>query len=119
MADPRPGRVAPAEAIRFFRQKVNLPTRAWTDLWEGMHARAFVVAGAQQAELLADFRTAVEKAIGEGTTLADFRKDFDRIVASHGWSYRRARSTASRGPKRRTARSGCPRVVSSKAAARR
>jgi hypothetical protein len=75
------------EAIAFYRQKVNLPTEHWNDLWEGMHARAFVVAGATKAELLADLRGAIDKAIAEGTTLETFRKDFDGIVAKHGWSY--------------------------------
>ena len=32
-------------AIEFFRQKVNLPTQTWRDLWQAAHARAFVVAG--------------------------------------------------------------------------
>lgn len=75
------------DAIAFFRQKVNLPTRAWTDLWQQAHARAFTVAGATTAGLVEDFRQAVQKAIEKGTTLTDFRKDFDRIVATHGWSY--------------------------------
>lgn len=79
------------EAIDSLRQKVRLPTRAWTDLWEGMHARAFVVAGAMKAELVADFHQAVTAAIAEGRTLTDFREDFDRIVAAHGWSYRGSR----------------------------
>lgn len=51
-----------------------------------------MVAGAYKADLLADFRTAVDKAITQGTTLADFRKDFDRIVQSHGWSYNGGRN---------------------------
>lgn len=80
------------EAIRFFRAKTRLPTRAWTDLWEGMHARAFVVAGAMKDELLADFQQAITKALEQGTTLEEFRKDFDRIVAAHGWSYRGGRN---------------------------
>lgn len=75
------------EAISFFRRKVKLPSRAWTDLKEAAHARAFVVAGATSAALVEDFRKAVERAIAEGRTLADFRKDFDRIVATHGWSH--------------------------------
>ncbi len=79
------------EAIKYFRQKVPLPTRRWTDLWEGMHARAFVVAGAMKSDLLSDFRTAMDKAIAEGTTLSDFREAFDDIVARHGWSYRGSR----------------------------
>jgi hypothetical protein len=39
-----------------------------------------------------DFRVAVEKAIAEGTTLQEFRKDFDAIVATHGWSYKGSRT---------------------------
>lgn len=75
------------EAIAFFRQKVNLPTKRWDDLWEGMHARAFTVAGATKAQLLADLRGVIDKAISKGTTIDEFRKDFDAIVAKHGWSY--------------------------------
>ncbi len=51
-----------------------------------------MVAGAYKAELLADFRSAVDKAIARGTTLGDFRKDFDAIVARHGWSYKGGRN---------------------------
>lgn len=84
------------EAIKFFRQKVNLPTKTWSDLWEGMHARAFVVAGATKAELLADLRGAIDKAISEGTTLETFRKDFDALVGKHGWSYKGERNWRTR-----------------------
>src|SRR3990172_49410 len=79
------------EAIKFFRQKVSLPTERWTDLWEGMHSRAFVVAGAMKGELLSDLRGAVDKAIAEGTTLEEFRKSFDKTVEKHGWSYKGSR----------------------------
>jgi hypothetical protein len=77
-----------AEAIDFFRAKVNLPTERWDDLQGAMHSRAFTVAGAAKADLLADFRTAIDKAIADGTTLGEFRKDFDTIVARHGWDYK-------------------------------
>lgn len=73
------------EAIQYFRQKINLPTETWKDLWKGMHSRAFVVAGAVKGDLLSDLRGAVDKAISKGTTLAEFRKDFDNIVGKHGW----------------------------------
>lgn len=74
------------EQLRFFRQKLNLPTASWTDIWQAQHDRSFVVAGAAQEDLLNDLREAVDKAISEGTTLAEFRKDFDRIVAERGWT---------------------------------
>ena len=76
------------EAIDFFRKKINMPTATWKDLWKEMHQRAFSVAGAMKKELIEDLRRAVDKAISEGTTLADFRKDFTKIVQRHGWKYK-------------------------------
>lgn len=75
------------QAIEFFRGKVNIPTERWNDLWQGMHARGFMVAGANRDAILTDFRQAVDKAIAQGTTLEEFRRDFDSIVEKHGWSY--------------------------------
>jgi len=75
-----------AEALAFFRAKLNLPTRRWDDLLGAAHDRASVVAGAMQADLLADLCAAVEKAMAEGTTIETFRKDFKRIVAERGWT---------------------------------
>jgi uncharacterized protein with gpF-like domain len=77
-----------SDAIGFFRGKLDVKTERWDDLWRGMHSRAFMVAGANKTELLADLRQAVDKAISQGTTLAEFRRDFDDIVAKHGWSYK-------------------------------
>lgn len=85
-----------AEQIEFFRRKLNLPTQSWTDIYREQHDWAFVVAGANRNALVTDFRTAIEKAINEGATLADFRKDFDSIVAKHGWSYNGGRNWRSR-----------------------
>ena len=75
-----------AEAIEFFKAKLNLPTRRWDDLLGAAHDRAFVVAGALQADLLADLNAAVEKAIAEGTTIETFRQDFEKIVKERGWT---------------------------------
>lgn len=85
---PELGGVPFTEAIDFFRQKLRLPTQAWTDIWNGMHSRAFVVAGATSDALLADFQESIAKAQRDGLILADFRKDFDAIVAKHGWEHR-------------------------------
>jgi len=84
------------EAIAFFRGKVNIPTRRWNDLWQGMHARGFMSAGAMKDELLCDLRGAVDKAIAEGTTIAQFRKDFDALVQKHGWAYKGGRGWRTR-----------------------
>ncbi|WP_339457203.1 PBECR2 nuclease fold domain-containing protein [Pseudomonas sp. EA_65y_Pfl1_P120] len=46
-----------------------------------------MIVGAIKRELLADLRGAVEKSISNGTTLEQFRKDFDQVVGKHGWQY--------------------------------
>jgi hypothetical protein len=74
------------EAIDYFATKQNIDTDSWRDLQGLDYDVAFAVAGAKGA-LLQDMRDAVEKAIEQGTTLQEFRKDFDRIVQSRGWSY--------------------------------
>lgn len=77
-----------AEQIAFFKQKVNLPTNAWNDIMGQAHDHAFVIAGATKAELLEDFRSAIDNAISTGKTLKEFQDDFGNIVAKHGWSYK-------------------------------
>lgn len=85
-----------AEQIEFFRRKLNLPTQSWTDIYREQNDWAFVVAGANRNAIVSDFRTAIEKVIAEGGTLEDFRKDFDSIVTTHGWSYNGGRNWRSR-----------------------
>jgi len=85
-----------SEQIAFFRRKINLPTEDWTQLFEAGHDHGFVVAGANRDDLLTDFRAAVDKAISQGTTLEQFRKDFDSIVAKSGWDYNGGRNWRSR-----------------------
>ncbi len=75
------------QAIEFFRQKTNMPTKHWTAVMDEAHARSFAVAGAASQSLVQDFREAVDKAISQGTTMKEFRKEFDNIVAKHGWSH--------------------------------
>ncbi|MBU2867129.1 phage head morphogenesis protein [Pacificibacter marinus] len=62
-----------------------VPTFAWDDLIAAQHDRAFMVAGATKADLLADLAAAVEKAIAEGTTFETFKQDFRNTVQRHGW----------------------------------
>jgi hypothetical protein len=74
------------EQLAFFRQKLNLPTERWDDITLAAHDRAFIVAGAQGADLLEDLRGAVDEAIQQGTGLEAFRTNFARIVAERGWT---------------------------------
>lgn len=76
-----------AEQQAAFRLRLGnlIPTHAWDDIRHNAHDRGFMVAGAAKADLLADLGAAVDKAISEGTSLEEFRRDFRSIVAKHGW----------------------------------
>ncbi|MDR2155911.1 MAG: hypothetical protein LBE78_12965 [Burkholderiaceae bacterium] len=73
------------QQIDFFRAKLNLPTERWDDIIGAAHDRAFIVAGAQKADLLNDLRQAVDKAVSGGS-IGKFRQDFADAVARSGWT---------------------------------
>ncbi|AXI50414.1 virion morphogenesis protein [Sulfitobacter sp. SK025] len=75
------------EQVAAFRLRLGdlVPTSRWDDISKAQHDRAFMVAGAVKADLLADLGAAVDKAISEGTGLEEFRRDFRQIVERNGW----------------------------------
>ena len=75
-----------AEQLEFFRNKLALPTERWDDIVRSAHDRAFIVAGAANADLLDDLNGAIRKSIEQGRGLEAFRKDFNAIVLKHGWT---------------------------------
>lgn len=84
------------QEIRRFRDKVALSTATWADILREAHETAFVVAGATGADLLNDLRSTVAEALEEGRSLQWFRKNFDLIVAKHGWQHTGSRDWRSR-----------------------
>lgn len=70
--------------IDFLLAKLRLPTERWDDIQKSAHDRAFIVAGAAKADLLADLQQAVVDNASKGT--AAFARDFKAIVAKHGWT---------------------------------
>jgi len=75
------------EQIAAFRARLGnlVPTRRWDDIIGAEHDHAFMVAGAWKADLLSDLAQSVDKAISEGTSLEEFRRDFRQIVTDRGW----------------------------------
>lgn len=74
------------EQIDFLRQKLRLPTERWDDIQRSAHDRAFIVAGAAKADLLADLHQSVIRAVTEGKGADAYQRDFKSIVAKHGWT---------------------------------
>lgn len=83
--EPVPISLVPAEAVRHFVAKGFAFGFAWQDVWQGEHARAFTVAKVMSRDVLETIRDAVERAIAEGETLADFRKQLRPRLEALGW----------------------------------
>lgn len=79
------------EAIKYLRDKINMPTERWTDIMRAAHDRAFVVAGAAKADLLNDLHAMINEAIKGKIELAEFRAGFDKAVKKYGWNYKGSR----------------------------
>lgn len=75
------------EAIDYLRQKTNVTSTGWTDVWQKANAKSFTVAGATTRALVDDFRREVAKALETGSTLQEFRGRFDELIRKHGWEH--------------------------------
>lgn len=98
----------PDEAVRFFRSKGYRIGFAWQDVWHEEHARAFTVAKAMRPDILADIRGAVDRAIAQGTTLAEFRTELTPVLQAKGWWGRQTMTDPLTG-KARSVQLGSPR----------
>lgn len=85
MPEVLPGAVPPEDAIRFYRAKGLVRSFAWQDVWQEQHAFAFTVAKLTRDDLLAAVRAGVDRAITEGTTLGQFRRELEPLLQREGW----------------------------------
>lgn len=75
------------EAIAYLRQKTNVTSEHYADVFGVANVKSFAVAGAATEALVGDFRDELTKEITNGTSLGEFRKSFDDIVRRHGWEH--------------------------------
>jgi hypothetical protein len=72
--------------IDFLRAKLALPTERWDDIQRSAHDRAFIVAGAAKADLVADLQASLVDAATTGKGLEAWRREFADVVKKHGWT---------------------------------
>lgn len=80
-----PVSVPPAEAIEYFRRKGYQLTHSWEDVAAEVHARVFTVAKVARLDILEDIRAAVDAAIADGVTPAQFRRGLTPLLQEKGW----------------------------------
>lgn len=83
----RPFGVQFQEAISYLKGKLPESTLKWDDLAGPVHGKVFAVAGATSTDLVGGIQAALVDALSKGQTITAFRKDFDRLVQEHGWTY--------------------------------
>lgn len=78
-------RLIPRQALEYIRNKKLSPAFSYKDVWNEEHATAFTVAKAMQLDVLSDIKGAVEKAIENGTTFEQFKKELKPTLMQKGW----------------------------------
>ena len=78
-------KLAPAIAIKYFKSKQKKLTWDWYELWQNAHRKTFTVAKAMREDILDDIRASVEKALVEGKTFQDFKKELKPVLQKKGW----------------------------------
>jgi len=75
----------PEKAIEYFKSKGYAFSWDWHDIWQEAHAKAFTVAKAMRMDILQDIRGMVQKAIDDGITFEQFRKELEPKLKAKGW----------------------------------
>lgn len=78
-------KLAPAEAVEYFRNKGSAITWDWHDMERGAHAQAFTVAKATSADVLHAIQAQVDKAISSGMTFEQFKRELRPQLEAQGW----------------------------------
>ncbi len=85
MAEIRLKPLPPAEAVAFLRQKGYRIGFDYRDVWQQEHQAMFTVAKVMRIDILEDIRGAVDQAIADGTTFAQFQKQLTPLLQDKGW----------------------------------
>jgi uncharacterized protein with gpF-like domain len=73
------------EAIAYWQGKVPLAPEEFYALAAEARAKAFTVSGVTRMDMIEEVKAAVESALKNGTTLADFKKSIKDVIEAAGW----------------------------------
>ena len=75
----------PEEAIKYFQKKGYTFSWDWKDTWQEANSKAFTVAKGMRLDIIQDIQNGVDKALNDGTTYEDFKRELKPILKSDGW----------------------------------
>jgi SPP1 gp7 family putative phage head morphogenesis protein len=86
MPDAAFGNLPFDEAIKYFQDKgIAISPESWKDIWQQANKRSFTVARVTAMDVLEDIRGEVDKAVSEGVSLGQFKKDLRETLERKGW----------------------------------
>ena len=83
--DPRFNVGPPPEASRYFRNRSIRPSFSWEDVAPEEHAVSFSAAKAMRTDVITTLQGALQEALDNGTTLAEFRRTMPERLKALGW----------------------------------
>lgn len=75
----------PEKAIEYFLAKGFRITWDWHEMLEAAHAKAFTVAKVMRTDILQDIHGELQKALDQGLTFADWKKNVTPRLKAKGW----------------------------------
>lgn len=78
-------KLAPKDAVAYFRSKGYAITDQWQEMDGAAHAKAFTVAKAMRMDILEDIRSVVDDALAEGITEREFINRLAPQLKKKGW----------------------------------
>ncbi len=79
-----------AEALEYWRTKVQLPPKEFYRLAEQYRVRAFTVSRLARADMVGEIFESIEKALAEGVSFGAWRKPLASVWEENGWTGIRA-----------------------------
>ena len=76
----------PQKALDYIKQKKLQIGFNYQDVWNEEHLTAFTAAKVMQLDILQDMKESIEKAIENGETLEQFKKNLLPILYQKGWT---------------------------------
>jgi SPP1 gp7 family putative phage head morphogenesis protein len=77
--------LTPEKAVAYFEKKGIKISNTWREALKNSRLHAFTITKVMSADILKDFKELLEKAIREGTSLANFKEQIKNILANRGW----------------------------------
>jgi SPP1 gp7 family putative phage head morphogenesis protein len=75
----------PEEGIKYFEAKGYKISWDYWEVWKWAHSQSFTIAKVMRLDILQDIRNELSKALNEGLTFEEFKRNLIPILKTNGW----------------------------------